>query len=304
MSDSINGVFCAAATPFDRQGGVDHDRYTAHCRWLLDSGCHGVAMLGTTGEANSLTVSERMDLLDRVLASGIDADQLMPGTGTCTVADSAALTRHAVQAGVRGVVMLPPFYYKGVSDEGLFRAYASTIDAVGDDRLRVILYHIPQMSMIAISHDLIERLVKEFPEIVVGIKDSSGDFDNMTAMCKRFPGFSVFAGADPLMLPLLEAGGAGCITAASNLIPDELRRLYDHHQGIAPLSEDDKAQCVQRITDMRALSNTYMQIPTIKAMMSMQKNCEAWRCLRPPLQALDDTAFTGIRDKTTALLGS
>ena len=196
------------------------------------------------------------------------------------------MTAHAVRAGAKGVVLLPPYYYKGVSDEGLFRFYARVIESVGDDRLRVVLYHIPQVTQVPISHDLIERLMAGFPGIVVGIKDSAGKLENMQAMCGRFPDLAVFAGADPLMLPLLRAGGAGCITATSNLRSDALRVVWEGWND--PANADDVEAAQARIDAWRDLSNRYVQLPTVKTMLARSRRDTGWLNLMPPLVELTD----------------
>jgi 4-hydroxy-tetrahydrodipicolinate synthase len=281
---SIRGVFCAASTPVTATGEVDTARFIAHAKNLLSDGCNGVALLGTTGEANSFSIAERKALLEAAISSGIAPVQLLPGTGLCAIADTVDLTRHALALGVTQVVMLPPFYYKNVSDDGVFNAYARIFDNIADDRLRVILYHIPQMSAVPIGHGLIERLLKAYPNIVVGIKDSAGDFANMQAMLKAFPGFSVLAGADPLMKPLLEAGGHGCITATSNLVGKQLATVFAHFAHPAMAAEVEEAQA--RIVTVRNISNKYVQIPAIKALIANRYEDAAWTEVRPPLVKL------------------
>lgn len=288
MSFAISGVFCAAATPLDADLAPDHAAFAAHCHALLADGCDGIALLGTTGEANSFSSAERRALLEAALASGIAPAQLLPGTGLANVPETIDLTRHALSCGVSTVVMLPPFYYKGVSDEGLFAAYARVIDTLADDRLQVILYHIPQMTGLPISHDLIERLVTAFPKTVVGIKDSAGKVENMAAMIARFPDFSVLAGADPLLLPLMQSGGAGCITATSNLVGRELAYVFRHAN--TPELASGVAAAQARINAYRDLSNSYVQIPAIKAMVGRRHANAGWARTRPPLLPLDTAA--------------
>ena len=296
---AISGVYCAAATPVNADGSPDLGLFTAHCRRLLAEGCHGVALLGTTGEANSFSISERQTILEAALHSGIEPGQLMPGTGLISVADTVALTKHALSLGVTKVVMLPPFYYKGVSDDGLFAAYSQIIEKIGDDRLQVVLYHIPQVSGVPLSLPLIERLVRAFPNTVVGIKDSAGDLANMQAIVAALPGFSVLAGADPLMLPLLKSGGAGCITATSNLVADSLRAIFDNVADPAKSGLVETAQA--RINAYRTLSNSYVQIPTIKAMVGLKNGEDAWRRVRAPLLALTDAEFADLSAKYAKL---
>ena len=174
-------------------------------------------MLGTTGEANSFSVEERIAMLERLLAAGIPAGRLLPGTGCCAIPDTVALSRHATTLGAPGVLVLPPFYYKGVSDDGLFAAYAEVIERVGDGRLRIYLYHFPQMTGGAHRRAADRTAAQALPGIVAGMKDSSGDLANMIATARAFPGFRVLAGSDEFLLPLLRAGGAGCITAVGNV---------------------------------------------------------------------------------------
>ncbi|NBZ86316.1 dihydrodipicolinate synthase family protein [Stagnihabitans tardus] len=295
MTLAITGVYSASATPVNADLSPNLPAFAAQCRWLIDQGCHGVALLGTTGEANSLSSAQRRTILEAALGAGLSGDQLMPGTGVANIPETVELTRHALSVGVTRVVMLPPFYYKGVSDEGLFHAYARVIEAVGDDRLKVVLYHIPQMSGLPLGHDLIERLIAAFPGVVVGIKDSAGRIENMTAMLARFPGFSVLAGADPLLLPLMQAGGAGCITATSNLVAAQLRVVYDGARDPARAAQVAAAQA--RINAYRDLSNSYVQIPAIKAMIAHRTGDSGWCRTLPPLVGLSPGEYAALAEK-------
>lgn len=279
-----HGVFSAALTPLDAELAPDHARFVAHCRDLLDEGCDGIALLGTTGEANSFSAAERMALLEAVVAAGIAPQRLLPGTGVAALTENIALTRHALSVGVDTVVMLPPFYYKGVSDDGIYASYSEVVQRIGDARLKVVLYHIPQMSAQPISHALIERLRKAYPATFTGIKDSSGDFANMTAMVERFPGFSVLVGADPLLLPLLRKGGAGCITATSNLVARDLAYVYKHFRD----SDDDAAlkAAQARIVRARELVSRFPQMASLKTIVAERTGHAGWQRLRPPLESL------------------
>jgi len=279
-----HGVFSAALTPLDAELAPDHARFVAHCRYLLDEGCDGIAMLGTTGEANSFSVAERTALLEAAINGGIKPNQLLPGTGVAALSDTIALTRHALSVGVETVVMLPPFYYKGVTDDGIYASYSEIVQRIGDARLKIVLYHIPQMSAQPISHALIERLRKAYPATFAGIKDSSGDFANMTAMIERFPGFSILVGADPLLLPLLRKGGAGCITATSNLVARDLAYVYKHFRD----SDDDAAlkAAQTRIVKARELVSQFPQMASLKALTADRTQHAGWQRLRPPLETL------------------
>jgi 4-hydroxy-tetrahydrodipicolinate synthase len=215
----IEGVLAPVITPFRRDLSPDADRFVRHCRWLMKSGCAGLAVFGTNSEANSMSVEEKLELLDALVKGGVPPATLMPGTGHCALGDSVKMTREVVRMGCGGVLMLPPFYYKGVSDEGLFRSFSEVIERVGDERLRLYLYHIPPVSSVAISLELIERLLARYPGIVAGAKDSSGDWNNTQAMLERFKdrGFDVFPGSEVFLLEGLRAGGKGCITATGNV---------------------------------------------------------------------------------------
>ena len=297
----ISGVFCASATPILEDGAPDHAAFADHCKALIEEGCDGVALLGTTGEANSFSLQQRQDLLEKVVAAGIDPQRLLPGTSQTNVPDSITLVKHAAETGVNACVVLPPFYYKGVSDEGLFRFYAELIEGVGSDALRVILYHIPPIAQVGISLELIGRLRDAFPGVIVGIKDSSGKLESMEAFAKAFENFSVLAGADPLMLPLLHAGGAGCITSSSNLIGKHLRVVFDNFFDETQAAKVDAAQA--RINAWRDLSNAYVQLPTVKAMLAKRRNHLGWVRVRPPLVELTEAERDIVWSKMAVLEG-
>lgn len=288
----VSGVFCASATPVLEDGTPDHAAFSQHCNALIEEGCDGVALLGTTGEANSFSIAQRMDILEKLVATGFDASRLLPGTSQTNVPDSITLVRHAVEAGVKACVVLPPFYYKGVSDEGLFRFYAELIEGVGSNDLRVILYHIPPIAQISISLELTARLREAFSGIIVGVKDSSGKLESMQAFANAFEDFSVLAGADPFMLPLLKAGGAGCITSSSNLIGRHLRVVFDNWFDESQAGKVEAAQA--RINAWRDLSNAYVQLPTIKGMLARRRNHAGWTRLRPPLVELTQDELANV----------
>ncbi len=290
----ITGVYSAAATPLNADGSPDLGLFTEHCQRLLSEGCHGVALLGTTGEANSFSSSERKAILEAALKAGIPADKLLPGTGVVAIQETVDLTKHALSLGVTKVVMLPPFYYKGVSDDGLFTAYSQILEKIADSKLQVILYHIPQVSGVPLSVPLIGRLIEAFPDTIVGIKESAGDFNNMQAITAAYPGFSVLAGADPLLLPLLKVGGAGCITATSNLVADSLRTVYDKVHDESGTEAVETAQA--RINAYRTLSNSYVQIPTIKAMVGLKTGNPAWKRTRAPLMPISDADYASLAE--------
>jgi 4-hydroxy-tetrahydrodipicolinate synthase len=281
--DRIRGVLSPVVTPFDRELRPDGERFIQHCRWLLEQGLR-LAVFGTTSEANSLSLAEKIELLDMLVAAGIPPERIVAGTGCCAFPDSIELTRHAVRLGCAGVLMLPPFYYKAVSDEGLFRSYATVIEGVGDSRLRVYLYHIPPVSQVPISLSLIERLLKAYPDTIAGIKDSSGDWNNMRAMLEQFQphGFDVFSGTESFLLAILRGGGAGCITATANVNPGPIARLARSWQ--QPDAESQQAS----LNIVRGVFQQFPTIPALKATIAHFADTPAWLTVRPPLVELDD----------------
>ncbi|MDH3580021.1 MAG: dihydrodipicolinate synthase family protein [Hyphomicrobiales bacterium] len=289
----FSGVIAPVLTPFAEDGSPDADRFQAHAKWLLADGCTGLAPFGTTGEANSLGLDERMRLLDALVGGGVDAGLLMPGTGVCAMSDTVTLTRHAVKAGCGGVMMLPPFYYKAIGDDGLFAYYSEVIDRIGDDRLQIFLYHIPPVAQVGLSVELVGRLIDAFPETIVGLKDSSGDWDNTKALLEAFPGFTVFPGSEIFLLQGLRAGGAGCITATGNVNARMIRNVYDNWQG-------DQADTLQdEITAVRTTIQARAMIPMLKAIVAHFQNDPGWARMRPPFLALDAAeAQAGITELT------
>ncbi|WP_158744516.1 dihydrodipicolinate synthase family protein [Acidisphaera sp. L21] len=288
------GVFSAAASPVHADLTPDHTALAAHCRTLLEEGCDGIALLGTTGEANSFSGAERRAMLEAVVQSGIPPDKLLPGTGVASFIETAELTKHALSLGVTTVVMLPPYYYKNINEDGLFAAYAAIIERVADPRLRVVLYHIPMFSSVPIPIPVIARLRESFPGVFVGLKDSSGDLANMVSLVEAFPGFAVLAGADPLMLPLLRKGGAGCITATSNLVAADLALVFRHYDDATRAEAVNAAQA--RIVAARNRVSQFAQIPSVKTLLAQKTGRPDWAMVRPPLLPLTQA-------ETAALLG-
>lgn len=280
-SSSPRGVFAPVVTPFDNTLMPDARRLERHARWLLSQDV-GLAVFGTNSEANSLSVGERIDLLEHLVSAGLPPSRMMPGTGCCALTDTVALTRRAVELGCAGVLMLPPFYYKGVSDEGLYASFAETIERVADPRLRIYLYHIPPVSQVPISLALIDRLLAAYPRIIAGIKDSSGEWSNTQALLERFQprGLDVFAGSERFLLATLRCGGAGCISATANVNPAAIARL-------ARSWRQPDADAQQAGLDaVRAAFQQFPMIPALKAAIAHFADDEQWATVRPPLLKL------------------
>jgi 4-hydroxy-tetrahydrodipicolinate synthase len=300
MTDTklFRGVLAPALTPFDQDLNPDAGRFVKHARWLLEDGCTGLAPFGTTGEALSLGLDERHRLLDALLEGGIDPTVLMPGTGLCSIADTVDLTRHAVEIGCGGVMVLPPFYYKGVGDDGIYRHFAEVIQRVGDARLKVYLYHIPPQAVIGFSVELVGRLIRDFPETVVGLKDSSGDWSNTKALLDAYPGFATMSGSENFLLENLRGGGAGCITATGNVNARAIRALYDAWQG----PEADELQA--RVTAFRQVVQSQPMIPMLKQIVAHYRDDATWTAVRPPLPAgVEPAAARSVIEKLESEFG-
>jgi 4-hydroxy-tetrahydrodipicolinate synthase len=279
-NEPAKGVWPPAATPFQADLSIDFERYIAHCSGLLADGAHGLAVLGTTSEANSLDLGEREAVLERLVASGIAAEQLLPGTGAPSIGDAVRLTRHAASLGVRGVLLLPPFYYKSVSDDGLFAFVSEVIGRVGKSNLRIYLYNFPQMTGIPWSPALIGHLIKSFPKTVVGLKDSSGDVAYMNRLLESYPGFNVFPSSEALLLAAMKKGAAGCISATANTQASAIRALYDGWQGA-------EAEALSRAASaVRILMHKFPLIAAVKAVIAERTKSPDWARVRPPLDPL------------------
>jgi len=293
----LRGVLAPVVTPFSAGLAPDPARFQRHCAWLLASGCAGLAVFGTNSEANSLGQQERMDLLEGLVASGVDPARLIPGTGCCSLPETVALSAHAAALGCHGVLMLPPFYYKGVSEEGLFRSYSEVIQRVGDARLRIWLYHIPPVSAVPIPPALVERLLKAYPGTIAGVKDSGGDWANTAALLEYAGlGLEVFAGSEVFLLRTMRAGGAGCITAGANVNPAAIDQVFRRWR-------EPEAEALQAGIDrVRTILQSHgPMIPALKAVVAHFAGDPAWRTVRPPLEELpENQAGALVRDLLAA----
>jgi 4-hydroxy-tetrahydrodipicolinate synthase len=288
MAHAISGVWVPALTPFDSSLEPDTARFIAYCRWLLEQGADGLAVFGTTSEATSLSLAERQRLLERLIAAGIPARKLLPGTGLPALPETVALTRHAVAQGCAGVLMLPPFYYKNLADDALAEAYAQTIERVGDSRLRLYLYHIPQMSGVPITLGVIERLLRRYPQTVVGIKDSSGNWENTKAVLSSFPQLATFPATEARLSEGMALGGAGCISASANMNIAMIRELIDVIR-----TNDKSAEAKQQmVAAIRQVMEKVPVIAAMKALYARASGAAGWATVRPPLTTFSGPALT------------
>ncbi|MCC5971126.1 MAG: dihydrodipicolinate synthase family protein [Pararhodobacter sp.] len=285
----FGGLLVPAITPFNTDLTPDSAAFVDTCKWLLANGAHGLAVFGTTSEANSLSLAERMALLEDLVAAGVPADVLMPGVGMPSLMDTITLSKHAVSLGCGGVLALPPFYYKPVSVDGLYAWYAAVIAGAGSADLGLWLYHIPQNTGVGIPHDLIERLIRDFPDTVLGIKDSSGDWSNTEAMLKRFSGFRIFPSSEGVLVKSHALGGVGCVTASGNINPAGIRALID------ALGTPGAEALQEPVANVRAIFSSYPLIPAAKALLSAEMNDPRLATLRPPLDALPQSDLEALR---------
>ncbi|MBL6945357.1 MAG: dihydrodipicolinate synthase family protein [Rhodospirillales bacterium] len=278
--ETLKGLYAAVMTPLREDLTCDTDHLAAHCRTLLDEGCHGVSLFGTTGEGPGFTAAERMAALEAVIATGIKPHKILPGTGCAALPDTIRLTQHAIGSGCTNILLMPPFFFKEPSDEGVFQLYANIISSVDDAKLRIYIYNFPAVTGVWIRPQVVERLVREFPGIIAGVKDSSGDWDYVNAVLS-IPGLSVFSGWEMYVPKLLAAGGSGNISGLANVIAPVLRKLFETRPA------DPDHPLMAGITELVNAVVKYPGIPAIRALAANLRNDPSWRRIRPPLSPLD-----------------
>jgi len=280
QSACIRGVLAPVLTPFKADLAPDSERFVAHCKWLLSQNC-GLAPFGTTSEGNSLAAEERSTLLDALIAAGVDPLRMMPGTSCCSTTETVKLTAQAVNHGCAGVLMLPPFYYKDVSEEGLYRYFSEIVQRLGDARLRIYLYHIPPVAVVGITTGLVERLLKAYPNTIAGMKDSSGDWNNTKTFVDAFNGFDVFVGSESFLLANMRNGGAGTISATANVNPGAIHKLYTDYKNADADEQQAKLDVVRDV-----FGKKYPMIAALKQAIAIYANDPGWAKVRPPLVEL------------------
>jgi 4-hydroxy-tetrahydrodipicolinate synthase len=300
-SQRIRGVLAPVVTPFKVDLSPDRERFIRHCQWLLSQNC-GLAPFGTTSEANSMSTDERISLLDALVAARIDPSRMMPGTGCCSITETVELTAHAVKHGCAGVLMLPPFYYKDVSEEGLYRYFSEVVQRVGDARLRIYLYHIPPVAIVGITPKLVERLLNAYPNAIAGMKDSSGDWNNTKTFLDAFaesarpvgdstwrarPGFDVFVGSESFLLANMRNGGAGTISATANVNPAAIHELYTVASAVsADVDLEPQQAWLNVVRDVFSSRKFPSLIAALKQAIAIYASDPEWARVRPPLVEL------------------
>ena len=283
---SISGVYSAALTPIKEDLTINKDLYLRHCQYLMKQGHDGLAIFGTTGEANSFSIKEKCESIDFLIKNRIDPKILMPGTGATSVEDSIKMTKHAVQHNVKAVLLLPPFYYKNVTDEGVINYYQKIVEGVGANNLLYVLYHIPQVSGVALNFNIIENLLKLYPNNIAGIKDSSGDTDHMLKTIKYFNDLALFCGHDGLALRVCKRGGAGAITAGTNIAGKLLSFIIHNYKREDEINNFSALQTLME--QIRETLTTSEPISTMKAYFSLVDNISEWNLVMPPLKKIED----------------
>jgi 4-hydroxy-tetrahydrodipicolinate synthase len=294
MTRALRGVWCATLTPLGSDGRPDHARLVAHVRRMFAAGVDGIALFGTTGEGPSFSTAERRAGLEALLAAGIEPERVLAATGCAALPETVELTRHAMSCGCAGVLVLPPFYFKDMSVEGVYATYAQIVDDVADARLRLYLYHIPQVSGVPIAHAAIARLVDAYPALIAGVKDSECNLEHSLRLLAAFPKLSIFVGFEPHLPAALAAGGAGTICGVANLYPRLIRRLFDHAAGA---SHREDLACVERFI---AILEGFPLFAAFKALQAELTGDPGWNRLRPPLVPLEASARRAWLDAVAA----
>ena len=283
-NSKLRGVIAAVATPVNEDGSPDIGRAIKLARFLLDNGCNGLNVLGTTGEATSFSLDERKRVMSAYTSEGMPLDRLMVGTGAAATADAVALTRHAAELGFAGALLLPPFYYKGVPDDGLVAYVDTVVKATADKPVPIYLYHYPQQSGLHWHAGLVKRLLDTFGSRIVGLKDSSGDMNYAREAAAISKSFDVFPSTEAVLIEAKNGAFAGCISATANLNPDLCQRAWSTGDQTAL----DSAVTIRKLFDGKAL------VSGVKCLLSHIHNDPALARMKPPLAAFPAADRAGV----------
>ena len=282
----IHGTFCASLTPFNNDYTINHDMFFNHCNDLINKGADYIAIFGTTGEANLISMDSKIGAMHALIEKGFNSKKILPGTGLTSLHETIKLTKVAKDLKMPGVLMLPSYYYNNLSNVGIIDYYSMIIDSISDQNFKILLYHIPQISGVSINLNIIEELIKKYPSNVVGIKDSSNDLNNMIEIIKNFPNFRVFSGSDSLTLPIMKQGGAGAITATANISVTLLSFIVKNANDIKKEKLLESAHSLQ--DKIRKLVFRQEQISFMKALIGINTKNNLWNKIMPPLINLDN----------------
>ena len=300
MSKAVRGIYAAAVSPFREDGSLDAAKLVEYCQYLTTKGgCDGVAPTGTTGEGNSISFRQKMELAVAFAEAGFDPARAIFGTGACATQDAIDLSKAALDAGFPNVLVLPPFYYKNPSDEGLYRYFAQLIERVGDDRLRVYLYHFPQMSATPIPVDVAVRLKKEFGPVVAGLKDSSGDMAQALAFADATGGvdgdFDVYPSSEAFLFEGLDGGCAGIISGSTNAFANYVQKAR---------ADGPESEAFALVKDARAIASKYPLMAAMKQMEAWRTGDDSWTRMAPPLVPLSNEQKTNLKADVEGLKAS
>ena len=297
MESPQAGIYTASLTPLFDSFEPNIPALIRHAQWLLEEGSDGVALLGSTGESNSMTVEQRQSIIEQS-ALELPPDRLMMGTGSCALQDAVRLTQASVNAGVFSVLVLPPFYYKPQSEESVLSFFSLLVEAVDNPNLRIIFYNFPQLSGYNFSIKILQELKLRFGDIAAGIKDSSGDWNNMLDMVQNVPDLMVYTGTETLLLDILRKGGAGSITATANLIAPECQHVFQAWKN-GPSEAADQAQ--KHLTALRIAFESYSFVSEMKSLLAAQTNSEEWNHMLPPFAQLPDEQVEELTEQIKVL---
>jgi len=293
----ISGVYCAVITPLKNNLSINPDLHLRHCQSLMQKGLDGLVIFGTNGEASSFSVTQKIKSIEFLLENRIDANNLLIGTGSASMEDAIELTKFSVKIGAKASLIIPPFYFKNVTDDGVIAYYRNVIEQSGDNNFKFLLYNIPQHSGVTINFNIIENLLKLYPNNVVGLKDSTGDMDNMLKTIKYFNDFAVFCGNGALALHTSRRGGAGAITGDANITAKLLSFIMHNFRNEKQIENFENLQIL--IEKIRNVLNSHEQISLLKAYYSVADNMDEWNNVMPPLKRIDNPSNN---KQVTALL--
>lgn len=292
---AFRGIWPALLTPLHADLSIDHAKLAAHCKSLIASGCPGVTAFGTTGEGPSFSLAERKEAIEQLIKNGIPAGQIMVSTSCAALPETLELTRHAVNAGVHGCLMLPPFFLKGVSDQGIIDCYRYVIDGLADDRLKLYLYHIPQVTGVGLSHHVISTLKNMYPNTILGIKDSACSTEHSVGLANAFmKDLTVYVGFEPDLPEMGRRGSTGAISGLANFMPRVVKRLVTQPDAATTPAERE------RIIKLLGLLEGYSLMPALKGIMAMLSGDQTWLRVRAPLVALTPDEFKALEKSITA----
>jgi len=295
VRNAFHGIWPAMLTPLDASLNIDHAKMAAHAKALIKSGCGGVTIFGTTGEGPSFSLRERKEALEKLIEKGVPAERIIVSSSCAALVETTELSQHAVDQGVHGCLMLPPFFFKGISDEGVVNAYAQVIDGVNRSNWRLYLYHIPQVIAVSLSHAVITELVRRYPSIIVGIKDSGCDQAHSVSLAKAFmPPLTVYVGFEPDLTTMGPLGSTGAISGLANFMPRVVHRM------VLASNAPNTAHDAKRIQDILELLKPHSLMPALKGVMAALSHDDTWLRVRAPLVAMTPGVYAKFAEEVSA----